>query len=590
MPTRILHAATRAAYAAAPTQQEQCEAVRDAFAGNVTLRIEGAGGQHLRTMTLAPFTVNSATPRGIVCGAVLADTAVAPITPGAAGIAPVRWEFRDGSTPIFETTDITQGPIRTLCSPRFGSVVFTASPALPVAPVPNAALDLIAAAKAAGHMWVRLDDPVGAPTFEGVIPPNDLLDWSGGVPNDPRGLWSIWASWAYNPATSRLTAWGVGHANSSAGEVISWDAVTRGFRLDYYTNELLQVDPYPIFRSKDFNSSPVSSHNYANSVYLPVSGRFFTMPGASYGTGGANLVFDPNIPGNQPGLRAVGAWSLSMALAGQGYVAGATGSNPRRGSFAGVDLPGANAWRLHDWFAPGAPLAGLTYDNHVDRGAVAVDESGADVVYHTAGSNWSLLRAQLHPTNPAADAVSVLFFDSTFQPQNEALGGGNLAIDPVDRVIVSVAKGAASFESFRFVDLKRDPGTLSWRRPTAPTGDAALKADNKGEPGIVWDPVDNCYVALVRGDLVTAGASPAGMWRIFKPAPVAGVTPDAGWSISRRDAPGGSPVPSVAAMQYEQFPSVSGRWRWASNLRVGLFATRYQVWAYVPVGWTDPRV
>lgn len=132
MPTRILHAATRAAYSAAASQVEQCEAVRNAFTGNVTLRIEGAGGQHLRTMTLAPFTVNTATPRGIVCGAVLADTAVAPAAPGAAGIAPVRWEFRDGSTPIFDSDDIVQGPIRTLCSPRFGSVVFTANPLLPV--------------------------------------------------------------------------------------------------------------------------------------------------------------------------------------------------------------------------------------------------------------------------------------------------------------------------------------------------------------------------------------------------------------------------------------------------------------------------
>ena len=138
MPARILHAATRAAYSAAASQVEQCDAVRSAFSGNVTLRIEGAGGQHLRTMTLGPFTVNTATPRGIVCGSVLADTAVAPAAPGAAGIAPTRWEFRNGSTPIFDTDDITQGPLRTLCSPRFGSVVFTSNPLLPVASPPFA--------------------------------------------------------------------------------------------------------------------------------------------------------------------------------------------------------------------------------------------------------------------------------------------------------------------------------------------------------------------------------------------------------------------------------------------------------------------
>jgi hypothetical protein len=589
MPTRILHAPTRAAYAAAPTQQEQCEAVRDAFAGNVTLRIEGAGGQHLRTMTLAPFAVNTSTPRGIVCGAVLADTAVAPIVPGEAGIAPTRWEFRNGSTPMFETDDVVQGPIRTLCQPRFGAVVFTANPALPVAPVPNAALNLIAAAHAAGHIWVRLDDPVGAPTFDSVIPPTDLLDHSGGPPNDPRGMWYVWASWAYSPAAHKFTCWGVGHANSSSGEVISWSALTRGFVLDYNGNELVQVGPAPLYRSKDFNATPVSAHCYSNNTYLPVSGRFCTLPGASYGTGGSNAVFDPAIPGDQPGLHQVGAWSLDMGLAGQGYVAGTTGSNPRRGTFAGVDLPGANAWRLHDWFAPSAPLAGLNLTEHIDRGAVAVEESGADVLYYTAGPNWALVRAQLHPTNPALDQVSQLFADFSFNTSGEALSGGNLAIDPVDRVIVSIALGASTFESFRFVDLKRAPA-LDWRRPTAPGGDSALKAQTKGEPGLVWDPVDGCYVGFVRGTIASPGASPGGMWRIFKPAPVGGVTPDTGWSISRRDAPGGSPVPSVEPLPGELYPAIGGRWRWAESLRVGLFATRYQVWAYIPAGWTDPRL
>lgn len=37
MPTRILHAATRAAYSAAASQVEQCEIVRSAFTGNVTV-------------------------------------------------------------------------------------------------------------------------------------------------------------------------------------------------------------------------------------------------------------------------------------------------------------------------------------------------------------------------------------------------------------------------------------------------------------------------------------------------------------------------------------------------------------------------
>ena len=182
MPTRILHAATRAAYAAAASQQEQCEAVRSAFGGNVTLRIEGAGGQHLRTMTLGPLSINTATPRGIVCGSVLADTAVAPAAPGAAGIAPTRWEFRAGSTPIFDSDEIVQGPIRTLCSPRFGSVVFTANPLLPVALPPSWYPDVGECVAIPGSTTIGTAvRAMGANSYAGIDPDNIVDPWSGGA-------------------------------------------------------------------------------------------------------------------------------------------------------------------------------------------------------------------------------------------------------------------------------------------------------------------------------------------------------------------------------------------------------------------------
>jgi hypothetical protein len=197
MPTRILHAPTRAAYAAAPTQQEQCEAVRDAFSGNVTVRIEGAGGQHLRTMTLGPFTVNSATPRGIACGAVLADTAVAPNTPGAAGIAPVRWEFRNGSTPIFETSDIVQGPIRTLCAPRFGAVVFTADSVLPAVPL-DARISFWGQSNAEGS---ALRSGISAITADPT-----LVAWDNGTNTFPRvRFWNGTAYAQYVPGSNHGT-------------------------------------------------------------------------------------------------------------------------------------------------------------------------------------------------------------------------------------------------------------------------------------------------------------------------------------------------------------------------------------------------
>lgn len=138
MGVTVLHAATLADVLAAQSQQEQMQALAAPWAGgNVKHRIYGAGSQHLRTQTLGPWTINSATPRGLVPGAVLADTAVAPNTPGAAGIAAVLHEFRtDDETVIFTSDSITIGSIKTLCKPALAggsaSVVFEADALLPV--------------------------------------------------------------------------------------------------------------------------------------------------------------------------------------------------------------------------------------------------------------------------------------------------------------------------------------------------------------------------------------------------------------------------------------------------------------------------
>ena len=593
MPFSILHAPTRSAVAAATSQTAQRDAILAPWAGGgVRMRVLGTGGVLRQTQTLGAWTTGGTDPLEFSPGARSAWT-----HSSAGDIESVEFRLLD-ETPIFSidaqagagaaAVDFV-GVIKERCPVKVSGLVFTADDALPVAPDPLAAsLDLIAAAKTAGQMWVRLDDPTGT-TFPEVIPADALLDFTGGVPNSPRGIFYVWPSWAYNPTTHTFTSWGVGHANSSAGEVISWRASTRDYRLDFNGPALVQTSSYPSYRAKDFNSSPVSAHNYCNSVYLPGSGRYFVMPGATYGDAQTNKVWDTGIEGFQTELRAAGAWSLGMTLAGQGYVGGATGSN------RGTSLPGANAWRLHDWFEASHPtrpvFGGTTYANHVDRGAVAVTEDGKDVVYYTAGSANSLLRAEIHPTDYTLDVVSLVFADISFYADGELLGSGNIAIDPVDRVLVSIAKGAGSFESFRFVDLKRT--TKSWRRPTTPTGDAALKSESKGEPGLLWDSVDGCYVGLCRGSVGTPGLSPASMWQIFKPAPSGGVTPDAGWSVVRRDIPGGGSVPPVTPVSGETFNPIAGRWRWADDMRVGLFPTQDnpgQIWAYIPAGWTDPRL
>jgi hypothetical protein len=276
MPTRILHAATRAAYAAAPTQQEQCEAVRDAFAGNVTLRIEGAGGQHLRTMTLAPFSVNTATPRGIVCGSVLADTAVAPNTPGAAGIAPVRWEFRNGSTPIFETSDITQGPIRTLCSPRFGAVVFTANAALPADEIPSWMPAVgVCVEISSGTTVGSAVRAMGGNSYPGTDPDNIVDPWSGGA-------------LVYVSGKPYLVLMGGGHGDSSFNGLVKFGPLYgAGSSTPTWTPFLAGSAVGAVVESPTYTDGrQASTHSYNNLV--GVGSTLYSMRTDAYYSGAGN--------------------------------------------------------------------------------------------------------------------------------------------------------------------------------------------------------------------------------------------------------------------------------------------------------------
>jgi hypothetical protein len=359
-------------------------------------------------------------------------------------------------------------------------------------------------------------------------------------------------------------------------------------------------------RSVDFNSTPASCHTYGNNVWLRQQERMLTFGGAAYNDGNRLRVFDTGIPGNQPGLRFAGAFSLDVSQAGTGKVAGETGSNDGRGIYTGVDLDGANAWRLHDWFEASHPsrpvFGGTSYDEHINRGAVAVVEGGSDVVYYTANS-YGLLRAVIHPTNPLNDTNEFVCSGLSFDGAGEVGGGGVLAIDEDDRVILSLAVGGGSNPPFRFVDLKRPSSggdARSWRVPTSVGGAVAdLKAENKGSPGLFWNPVDNCYVACTRGSVATPGIFPSSVWEITKSAPSGGYTPDTGWSVAKRDKPTGGAAPSAGPMSGELFVPICKRVVWADDMKVALYVyggsvsldpLDTEVWAYIPRNWVDPRI
>lgn len=159
MTVSIVDGATRTAFAAAVFQQTQCEAVIAPWAGgNVTARVLGTGGVLRQTVTLGPWTIAPTTPREVRHGARLAYTTVSTgdiqlieyRTPG----GPLIFTATAGEGATAAAVDFA-GPIRNLCGITLSGAVFTGNPALPVAPAPLAATQVVAAPQ----FWTQFSRP-----------------------------------------------------------------------------------------------------------------------------------------------------------------------------------------------------------------------------------------------------------------------------------------------------------------------------------------------------------------------------------------------------------------------------------------------
>ncbi len=436
-------------------------------------------------------------------------------------------------------------------------------------------------------MWVRLDN--GVQTFASAWPETQYRDPGA---NYPAVLYA-WRGVCWNENAKCLEFDGSGHANGSSNERFRWSAASRGFSLAFYGSQHINVWPYGgrnTHRVKGFNDAPTARHVYANACHITQLDRVVNFGGAAWNDGFALRVFDEAIPGDQEGLRIAGCFTIDMTLAGQGYTLGATGTN------YGPSLPGANACQLRDWLHPDHPsrpvFGGNTYATHQDRGAQATVENVGgtlrDVVYYTAGSNFGLLRTVFR-ANPLDDTTTLVCNGLGFDGDGEVCAGGNIALDPVGRVVCFLARGASTFEPFRFVDL--DAPTPAFTQPISPSGlRAELKAEPKGEPSLTWEPNDGCYVAMTRGSTSTPGIFPAGVYRIFPPARSGGLIPAAGFSIDRRNSPAGAPLPPAGPVGGESFISIAGAAPYAPSLGVILHVTSNgEVHAYIPENWPDPE-
>lgn len=603
MTVTILHEPTRAACALATSQQTRLQALLEPFgAGPITARLESPSGTHLRTLTIPLPEIEATSPRRFTLGVHLADAAVATGAPG-------RWVLRTpGGLSICSLPAGTSGSsinhvgdVKTLCTPTLAGVVVSAPDSLPVSPHPlSETLALIRAARAAGDIWVKVSRDTHP--FSASWPPEDLRDINA-IGSTPAQMIYVWPAAAAQPSGRIWLGPATGHANGSYAGLHYYDHADRQWHLGFHGPEMVRVQSGTnIYRPKDFNASPQAPHPYSNEGWLRILNQKLTMGGAAWNDGGPFRIWDEGITGDQPGLRIACAFTLDVTLAGQGYVAGATGSNAARGAYAGTVLPGANAWQVRDWLHPDHPskpiFGGTTYATHIDRGLVTTVETvggvPVDVAYYTAGSAFGLLRSEIR-ANQLNDVTEFVCSGLDMSGDGEVFSGGNIAMDEERRLIVLLARGNGGRALFRFVDLKRPAGTRTLRSPVSVGGDeAAFRAESKGEPGLVHVPADGRFVAFCWGSASLPGSSPGVVWEIVPPPeddPGTGFTPDTGWTIVARTSPPGRPVPP-GPYPYEVFPAVCRRFFQDPAVDCTGFLTNGamgEVHLLIPRNWRDPE-
>ncbi len=358
MALTILHAGTAAALAAAGSlvsgsQQAQCEALVAPWAGsNVRVRLY-AGAVLLRTLTVAPWTINTGTsPRRVVGAAGIADAAVA------AGVQTrIVFELLDG-TPIFECTagatssgadvNFAAGQIRTLCRPTL-AVEFLANAALPAVNLPTwlpAPGEVAVLTVANGGLSNNFRDAI-APYFSVPYSIGIVNDYSGAFPNP------------YYGAYGATQFFGNGHAGGNDNSVI---AAVHGYSAITFQR---LYDPTPWFGTgtdepTQIQNSIGNANSRLNLTFmdtLPGIGLVPYQPGAphSYGCG--------EVHGPEHGGAACGTF-FQIARAAVNHANDAGAASAHRLEIADTTSPSSSRTWVRDSevvgvmtaLNPGAPI------------------------------------------------------------------------------------------------------------------------------------------------------------------------------------------------------------------------------------------
>ncbi|KKO49811.1 hypothetical protein VT06_04240 [Arsukibacterium sp. MJ3] len=396
----------------------------------------------------------------------------------------------------------------------------------------------------------------------------------------PVAIIRAWGCIAYDTSRRQLVLWGGGHANTSDNTPYIFDMTTGIYSYAYLPSDYVTLGTglhTPIcggFRQ------PNSSHCYDNNLYLPILDKFCTFGGAQHGDGGAFKLYDSS--NGYSYLRLAGAYLLDTAAAGQNLVAGGTGDNPKTGAFTGVNIAGANAWQLRDWFGTGqASVFGS--ENTLTNGKTAYrEEAGRDVVYaaRSASGNKSLYRIEFHQ-DQSNDVITKV--GRGFNGNSGSLSGG---LDTQRNIFVQGNSGTTA--AFVFWDLDYSGPTNNDKRVRYDSinGDITeyLNDIHNGMMAPDFDRQLNKFVLWGNGGTL-----------YYLTPPDQKPTLTTGWHIEKVEPTGASRPMTAAELSASGGGGVGvyGKWEYAPDLRcfIGLqHAQLGNVWLYKPRNWTDPRI
>jgi hypothetical protein len=433
------------------------------------------------------------------------------------------------------------------------------------------------------NSWAQLNTN----TMMSIWPDKDYRPQVGNDagPGEPSSVIRCWSSFAWDPKRSRLIIYGGGHANYDGNEVYVFDGNTRQWQLGFYPSDVIEYDPSKGERITIDGPlhSPVSAHTYDNAVYLEVLDRYINFGGAAAHTGGSYQILNdgPRRPG--------GPYTLDLALAGQGYVAGLPNSNVHRGSTASVNLPGANAWSVRDyWKDHPDPNNDLFYlQEHISCGTAYTQENGHDVIYLTGRPGLHLHRIEFVDSDYRNDIIS-----RAGNAGNPSQWDNTVALDPVKRVILILG------------DIQTGTYLWGWDISGPPKQDFQVPLSGLSGPGLAawlaafqikhgmdFDLVNNCFVTWSEGGQVFSfrhlGGALTGNWYVEELRPNTGTA-----GVDRPKTRAELDVEPVGVYSKSDTATL-GKWKWARDLNafVALQHNYFgNVWVYKPSNWVAPSI